>query len=235
MPWKTDGKHDIRFTDLNRPYFDDSFSVRFWAGGYQKGKGLWLHCSASGKIWAAGATGPREMTEVDISRLRSAVHLTAELFSAELAVPFKALEESIGFDKNSPFSKFRIESLNRSSVGPEKSFHRYVLPNRRATALSFGMFNNLALGRPKRTGKRQVTVTLHFAELENANAGERMFDIHIDGEVVEHGLDIVRTAGGKHRALIRQYKAEADDKLMIDFTHHKGSLGAVLCGLEVKE
>ena len=60
------------------------------------------------------------------------------------------------------------------------------------------------------------TVRLAFAELMDAKPGQRVFDIELQGKVVEKGFDIVKAAGGPNRALVRQFKGiEVTDKLTI--------------------
>jgi len=54
--------------------------------------------------------------------------------------------------------------------------------------------------------QRRYTVRLHFAELENAAEGDRLFDVGLQGEKVLQGFDIVKEAGGRNRCLVKEFK-----------------------------
>ncbi len=63
------------------------------------------------------------------------------------------------------------------------------------------------------------TVRLGFAELENSNNGQRVFDIRLQDRLVEKDFDIIRAAGGPNRAVVREFKGiEIDDDLKIELT-----------------
>ena len=49
------------------------------------------------------------------------------------------------------------------------------------------------------------TVRLHFAELDNARVGQRVFDVKLQDKLVLRGLDIVKAAGAPHKAAIREF------------------------------
>jgi len=49
------------------------------------------------------------------------------------------------------------------------------------------------------------TVRLYFAELENARAGSRIFDVKLQGETVLAGFDLSREADGSHKALVKEF------------------------------
>jgi len=49
------------------------------------------------------------------------------------------------------------------------------------------------------------TVKLYFAELENKSAGERVFDVFLQGKNVLDNFDIVSEAGGDNKTLIKTY------------------------------
>ena len=60
------------------------------------------------------------------------------------------------------------------------------------------------------------TVELHFAEMEPMDAGARVFDVRLQGQTVARGLDVVKEAGGKARALVKKFShvAVSDDLLV---------------------
>ena len=69
--------------------------------------------------------------------------------------------------------------------------------------------------------KEQYTVRMHFAELENLMPGERVFDIKLQGKVVEKSLDVLKAAGGQYTALIKEYKGvSTEGTIQIEFVPH---------------
>jgi hypothetical protein len=49
------------------------------------------------------------------------------------------------------------------------------------------------------------TVRLHFAEPEEIEPGERLFDVLLQGEPVLKGFDIVQAAGAPRRAVVKAF------------------------------
>jgi outer membrane protein assembly factor BamB len=54
--------------------------------------------------------------------------------------------------------------------------------------------------------KRPYTVRLYFAEMENQQPGQRLFDVSLQGKIVLPGLDVVAKAGGPRRQLVQEFK-----------------------------
>ncbi len=77
-------------------------------------------------------------------------------------------------------------------------------------------------------------VRLHFAELEKTTkAGERVFDVRVQGKVVINGLDIVKVTGGALKALTREIsKVNVKDNLIIELIPRSGK-APVLNAIEV--
>ena len=70
---------------------------------------------------------------------------------------------------------------------------------------------------PPEDGTGLYTVRLGFAELENDKPGERVFDVKLNGKLVLKDFDLVKEAGGRHRAIVREFKGiEGAEKLTID-------------------
>lgn len=62
------------------------------------------------------------------------------------------------------------------------------------------------------------TVTVKMVESSFTAPGQRVFDISVEDATVEKGLDLVRAAGGTHRALDRSFPATVTDgRLDVDF------------------
>ena len=67
-------------------------------------------------------------------------------------------------------------------------------------------------------GRARYTVRLAFAELEHQAAGQRVFDIQLQGQVVAADFDVFQAAGGRDRAVIKTFSGiEADGELVLEF------------------
>ena len=76
------------------------------------------------------------------------------------------------------------------------------------------------------------TVKLHFAEPDDAQPGERVFDIALQGKSVAENVDIARESGGKGSAVVREFtNVTAGRSLKLDLTARAGR--PVLSGIEV--
>jgi glucan endo-1,3-alpha-glucosidase len=73
---------------------------------------------------------------------------------------------------------------------------------------------------PGLTSGRTYTIRLHFAELTWTNAGQRKFNVAINGTTVLPNFDIFATAGAQNRALTEQFTATANSgQIVISFTN----------------
>ena len=85
----------------------------------------------------------------------------------------------------------------------------------------------------------EYTVRLYFADFDNKQAGKRVFDIKLQGQVVLDDFDIVREAGGSCKAIIRQFRGITVSRdLEIELVAQDKKLSSkngvpVLCGVEV--
>jgi len=60
------------------------------------------------------------------------------------------------------------------------------------------------------------TVRLHFSEPAPVAAGERVFDVALQGRTVIERLDISQVSGGRNSAIVREFTdVEADSDLRI--------------------
>jgi hypothetical protein len=85
----------------------------------------------------------------------------------------------------------------------------------------------------------EYTVRLYFADFDNKQAGKRVFDIKLQGQLVLEDFDIAREAGGSFKAIIRQFRGIAVSRdLEIELVAQDKKLSSkngvpVLCGVEV--
>jgi len=67
-------------------------------------------------------------------------------------------------------------------------------------------------------GTARYTVRLAFAELDHDTAGQRVFDIKIQGRIVAEKVDVFQQAGGRNKPLVKQFTGiDADTELAIEF------------------
>lgn len=87
-------------------------------------------------------------------------------------------------------------------------------------------------------GSAEYTVRLYFADLENEQAGKRLFAIKLQGQMFFDGFDIVKEAAGSHMAVVLEFKGiKVDRNLEIelvpkDETVSSMSQAPILCAVE---
>jgi len=89
---------------------------------------------------------------------------------------------------------------------------------------------------PRANRARPCTVRLHFIEPDGLGAGERCFDVALQGRQVLGDFDIARAAGGPARALVKEFRGVPVMKeLTVTLTPAAGTKTGepVLCGIEV--
>lgn len=79
---------------------------------------------------------------------------------------------------------------------------------------------------------QSYTVRLHFAEPDDAQPGERVFDIALQDKPMAENVDIARESDGKTSAVVREFtNVAAGRSLKVDLTARQGR--PVLSGIEV--
>ncbi len=88
---------------------------------------------------------------------------------------------------------------------------------------------------PNLTAGSTHTVRLHFAELYWSNAGQRVFNVAINGSTVLSNFDIVKAAGANYTADIQQFNATANSSGQIVISLSNGTADQPLInGIEVQ-
>jgi len=91
---------------------------------------------------------------------------------------------------------------------------------------------------PEHTGHgspaRRYTVRLLFAEPDDVEEGDRVFDVSLQGRVVVRGLDVVKKAGGRFKGIVGVFHhIRVDQQLVIELAPRaEGKQGPLLCGVE---
>lgn len=86
---------------------------------------------------------------------------------------------------------------------------------------------------PEGHSQAKYTLHLHFAEVDGAGPGERVFDVKVQDQVLVSGMDIAAEGGTRH-ALVRTFKnIPVSRDLEIALLPHEGSLPPSLAAFEV--
>ena len=76
---------------------------------------------------------------------------------------------------------------------------------------------------------------LYFAEPDDVAAGERVFEVSLQGEVVLSDFDVVSEAGGARKTIVKSFDdimADGDGRLVVTF-NATGDAGPIINGIEV--
>ena len=119
---------------------------------------------------------------------------------------------------------YRVHS---SQVQADKGEHAWVA----ASGVSGVSSIKLTVGKPEDPPVRYA-VSLHFAEPEDQQPGERVFDVLLQGKTVAKALDLAKDSGGRLRPLVKRLeRIEATDSILIELKPVKGE--TVIAGIEV--
>jgi len=229
-PWVGEG-FDIQLTDGRRRVLLVLGVSR--RGGQYGHKHTW-----QGQQWDTSPRkgqrpGPRQTQPNWTSEWTAKVDSNEKEWTAEVAVPLKAIDEA-------------------GIVTKRLELNILVRANRRVRGRPIGLtpFWTFGLNPPRRPGvlmpvidkpvpvpKRKMTVVLHFAEPEDVAPGRRVFDVAIQGKTVLRNLDIVKAAGGPHRALVKSFSnIPAEERLTVELVPAGGAaaLPPVICAVEVR-
>ncbi len=78
------------------------------------------------------------------------------------------------------------------------------------------------------------TVRLHFAESKWAGAGQRRFNVTINGNTMLRNFDVLQYAGAPYKAVVREFLATADSNGTISINFANGSADqAMVSGIEI--
>ena len=86
------------------------------------------------------------------------------------------------------------------------------------------------------SGRMSYTVKLHFAEIENKQPGERLFNVLLQGREVLSRFDIAQEAGGVDKPVVKTFtKIPVKDALTVECVPVSPGAGAqpLLCGIEI--
>ena len=82
--------------------------------------------------------------------------------------------------------------------------------------------------------ERAYSVALYFVEPEESQAGQRVFDVLLQGDEVLRDFDILKEAGAKNRVIVRRFPGiKVTQELTVGLRARTGA--PVLCGVEIVE
>ena len=194
-----------------------------------------LVVSASGAKWDA-LSDDLASKDVDPNwngAWQAAVLADDEGFRCEMAVPRKTLA-GVGLDVNA--LRINLCSLTNGRAYGTRS----AVPFGPHGKLRCQSFIPLGLGERRRAPDRSFRVRLHFAEPDNAAPDQRVFDVKMQDQTVLDGFDIVKAAGGRDLAVVKEFNdIRAGEELKIVFVPRRGDLDShsapILCGVQVDE
>jgi outer membrane protein assembly factor BamB/PKD repeat protein len=149
-------------------------------------------------------------------------------FTAEMTIPWKVLTAA-GLWKDQLIVNIDVSAS--PLVGPYTPFS---LKHKISWISAGARYTPLYLDAPRGpvAKTRPYTVRLYFAEMEGKKAGQRIFDVVLQGKPVLTRLDVVKEAGGLKRELVKEFlNVGISDKLRIGFTARAGE--PVLSGVEI--
>ena len=94
-------------------------------------------------------------------------------------------------------------------------------------------YGNFTYTVPGLTPGASYTVRLHFAEIYWNAAGQRLFNVAINGAAVLTNFDIFAAAGGKDKAVVEQFTATADAQGRITIAYTTVKNNAKSSGIEI--
>jgi outer membrane protein assembly factor BamB len=92
--------------------------------------------------------------------------------------------------------------------------------------------------KPAAAAGKKYAVRLVFAEPDEAQPGERVFNIALQGHTVSENFDIAKEAGEANRAVVKEFRGvEVGDALTVTFAPVPDAKFStpILCGLEITE
>jgi len=200
-----------------------------------RGEGILLVIPRDGQPTATfGTVGTSRRVDPNWKgRWHSAVQKTTDGWAGEVALPVKTVTKS-GMD----LSRLQLNAMaqGRTPSGPQVVF--LTDPRYGTKFTSCVGFRRIAGDPAEPPERRSFTVRLHFAEIEDVRPGQRVFDVTVQGETVLKSLDIAGEAGGKNRALVKEFRhVEATQQIVIELrpTGRPGRADAppLISGIEV--
>ncbi len=190
----------------------DGFDIYLADSG--KGVGIRFIMRRSGNALARfGTVGRGRKTDPSWrGKWRHAVQEVPGGWVTEVAVPIKTLTRSGMSVKR---LQLNCMSLNVTQSGFEGVF--VTDPYYSVRFDSCCRFRRLIAPPADPPAQRSFAVCLHFAEIDDVEAGERMFDVALQGKTVLRDFDVSKQAGGRNIALVKEFRGvKASNQVLIE-------------------
>ena len=86
---------------------------------------------------------------------------------------------------------------------------------------------------PNLTAGATYTVRLHFADPSASYVGQRLFNITLNGSVVQSNFDVFAAAGGANKAIVKEFSTTADSTGTLVISLTRGRIDPFINGIEV--
>jgi hypothetical protein len=188
--------------------------------GVDKKTEKWIKAQGIGcKPFGEGMSEKREVILVGDSPELNEDFGTWESLARQMAMGNCVIFLSPKVFKKPPF-KSKIGRLERKMHGIAwREFEVSNVPKEEWPVFSKEFYGNTGYVMTK-LPEGEYSIELGMCEGLCALEGERIFHVQINGEVVLKDFDIIKEAGGPHRAVVRSFKARPKDgKIEINFVH----------------
>jgi len=224
------GKQTGRDVSLAR---DDGIEILLTDG---KGEiGLHFGVSCGGGRFEGIVKIPEKKKGTDLSwngEWTSVARKGADAWTAEIAIPLKTLADA---KLDAASLQINVLAQNASGIGRDRI--HLADPGRQGFPRGGGALP--VVDRPPDLRERAFTVRLHFAEPEESRkAGDRVFDVALNGQTVLKEFDIVRESGGPNVAIVKELKGvKVRDLVAVSLSPSDPAKASVpvICGIEIIE
>ncbi|MBA4388654.1 MAG: hypothetical protein C0404_11785 [Verrucomicrobia bacterium] len=165
---------------------------------------------ASGHIMVGCGYNGAVSSGISTSQWTSAwTAVSGQPFALEMAIPWVALENA-GIWKDQLIMNVNFSGYVLNGSFGDQGYYQTVSPS----------YSPVYLGAARGLGAmpKLHNVRLYFAETEGANAGERVFDVKMQGQTVLANFDVAAAAGGQNRQVFRDFAdVSIKDNLDLEF------------------
>ena len=162
-----------------------------------------------------------------------AVQAGTNQWEAEIALPIETLTES-----GMAINRLQLNGMSQEVTlsGAEAVF--LTDPYYGVKFRCCSRFRSIVSRSGQAPAERTFTVRLHFAETAQVTAGERVFDVLLQGKAVLREFDIFTEAGGPNSAIVKEFTGiRASDQMVVELVPKSSSTAPEsqpsLCAIEV--
>ena len=181
----------------------------------------------------AGATVTFKWNDTSTPTATATTSVTPTATSTPTTTPTSGVHINAGGSAAAPFSA-DSDFTGGSTAASSNTINTSGVSNPAPQAVyQSNRYGNFSYAVPGLTANKTYTVRLHFAETYWTAAGQRIFNVSINGKQVLSNFDIIAAAGAANKATVQQFTTTADStgKITIQFTTVKDN--AQVNGIEI--